>query len=393
MNTYILKKEVQGYISDNLQMDPLKLLFKKTIFPHILQKELVEQIESKARSKKKLPTWFSREGIYYPNKLNISQTSSETTAEYKSKLVNGETLADLTGGFGVDSYAFSKKVKRVFHLEKNESLSAIAKHNFSILDANTIETFAEDGIKFLSMADQHFDWLYIDPSRRAKNNEKVYFLEDCEPNVIEHLELFLSKSPNILIKTGPLLDISTGLKQLKHTREIHIVALNNEVKEVLWILQRNYKDTVALKTINIKKEATETFDFKMEEEKNAQVHCSEPLTYLYEPNSSILKAGAYRLIGERFGLKKLHQHSHLYTSNELISFPGRRFKIGTLGPYNKKTMKSIGVKKANITTRNFPYSVAAIRKKTKLTDGGTRYLFFTTNLKKELIVLNTIKVD
>ncbi|MFS4469314.1 class I SAM-dependent methyltransferase [Maribacter sp. 2210JD10-5] len=392
MNPVILEQEVQDYIAANLKSDPIRLLFKKSPFPNISQKELVAQIEAKSKSEKKLPTWFSRSNIYYANKLNISQTSSEATATYKAKLLNGKTVIDLTGGFGVDTFAFSKCMDTVFHLEKNKSLSAIAAHNFSVLGKKNINIVEGDGIEFLKNSDQDFDWIYIDPSRRSENNKKVFFLEDCEPNVTQHLDLFFSRSENILIKTGPLLDISSGIKQLKNVSEIHIVALKNEVKEILWLLYKNHHAKPIIKAVNISEKSIHSFDFTIEEEKSAIAEYSEPKIYLYEPNAAILKSGAYNTIAERFKLKKLHQHSHLYTADTLIDFPGRSFKIEFVSLYNKKAIKSFDFKRANITTRNFPYSVVEIRQKTRLADGGDIYLFFTTSFEDKLVILQTSKV-
>lgn len=391
MNLHILDKEVQEYISEHLDTDVLSLLFKKTPFPNVSFKELVEQIESKSKSKKKLPSWFSASNIYYPNKLNISQTSSETTADYKAGITYGKTLLDVTGGFGVDSYAFSKKIDRVYHLEENEELSQIASHNFKALKADAITVVSGDGLKFLSTSKIDFDWIFIDPSRRTKNKEKVFFLSDCQPDVTQHLDVLFSKSNNILIKAGPLLDLDAGTKELKYTKEIHIVAVNNEVKELLWVLKKGYDDSILVKTINLHKNDKQVFSFNLEEEKEATSTYSEPQTYLYEPNTATLKSGAYKLAGERHGLKKLNQHSHLYTSTQLSKFPGRIFKIQQVVPYNNKYFKSLGIKKANVTVRNFPISVASIRKKLKLKDGGENYLFFTKNMLDELIVISCKK--
>ena len=392
MNNNLLEKEVQDFIKKNLNTDVHSILLKNIGFLNVTPKELVEQIESKNRAKNKLPTWFSTTGIYYPNKLNLSQTSSETTANYKAEMIDGKTLVDLTGGFGVDTAAFAKRAEKVFHIEKNSTLSAIAAHNFKVLHQNNIESVNEDGINFIQKTTETFDWIYIDPSRRDKNNKKVFFLEDCEPNVIAHLDLFFSKSPNILIKTGPLLDIKAGLDQLNHVKEVHIVALQNEVKEVLWVLKKEFSGTTIIKTINLKKNENEVFQFYLNEEPSATLEYSEPLTYLYEPNAAIMKSGGFQVIARAYGLKKLNPHSHLYTSNQLKEFPGRRFLIDTVLKYNKKEIKSLGITKANITVRNFPDSVDIIRKKLKLKEGGDNYLFFTKDNLNRSAVLSCKKV-
>lgn len=392
MNKNILKREVQQYIDDNLKSDIHSILLGKEKFQIVTNKELVDQIEAKKKTAEKLPTWFATPNIYYANKLNISQTSSEIAAKYKGALIDGNSLIDLTGGFGVDTFYFSKKFQKVFHIEKNLELSKIAKHNFEQLEAFNITTNSEDGLGFLKSLKESFDWIYIDPSRRDINNKKVFFLSDCEPDVTEHLDLLLSKSNNLLIKTGPLLDLTIGMGQLKFVSDIHIVSIENDVKEILWLIRKDFPGEPLIKTINIKKEVKEQFEFNQSEVKDCQVDFSEPLSYLYEPNSSIMKSGAFNLVGKMFNLKKLHEHSHIYTSDQLIAFPGRRFKIEKHLPYNRKSLKQLEIKKANITTRNFPETVDQIRKKTKLKDGGSDYLFFSKDLHENCIILQCSKI-
>ncbi len=269
MNEAILHTAVQKFICENLHTDIPTLLFQKSPFDAVTMKELAEQIEAKMKSKKKLPTWFSSKNIYYANKGNISQTSSELTAAYKADIVSGDSLADLTAGFGVDTHAFSKKVKQVYHIEKNQQLSKIARSNFERMTVSNINCIEADGIDFLGQTNEKFHWIYVDPSRRTNDKEKVYFLSDCEPDITLYIDLLFSKTDNILIKTGPLLDISVGISQLRHVKQIHIVALENDVKEVLWVLEQGYKEEPIIKTINIKKDSEEVVDFFMSEEKIA----------------------------------------------------------------------------------------------------------------------------
>lgn len=383
----MLSKEVQAYINDNLRTDIHRLLLKKSPFPKVSSRELVEQIESKNKSKQKLPSWFVKENIYYPNKLNLSQSSSESTAAYKAGLIKGNTIVDLTGGFGADCAAFSQKMNRVVHVERHKELSDIARHNFNILGIRNIECLVENSIVYLNNGSLSFDWIYIDPSRRDNENKKVYYLSDCEPDLTKHLELLFSKSPNILVKTGPLLDLRSGLDQLQYVKEIHIIALENDVKEVLWMLEKDFTQEPIIKTVNFKNSGSQTFEFKMSEERTAEPTYSNPAKYLYEPNAAILKSGAFQSIGIRYGLNKLHPNSHLYTSPRLSPFPGRRFKIQEVLDYSKKSIKRSGISKANITTRNFPDSVAAVRKKLGVKDGGNDYIFCTTDIVQNRILL------
>ncbi|CAM4227163.1 class I SAM-dependent methyltransferase [Zobellia roscoffensis] len=370
----------------------MSVLLKKPIFTNVSNGELVEQLEARKKSEKKLPTWFSASNIYYPNKLNIEQTSSEITAKYKADLVSGKSLVDVTGGLGIDSYFFSKKTDQVHHCELDPNLSEIAAHNFKILEAINVKTHAQNGLDFIKNSKTNFDWIYIDPSRRDDLKQRVFLLSDCLPNVVENLDLLFSKSDNILIKTAPLLDISAGINELNHIKEIHIVAIQNDVKELLWVLQKEYQGSFSVKTINKTSKGDQTFNFNIQSEKEAISEFSEPLTYLYEPNAAILKSGAFKIIGRATQIKKLHTNTHLYTSDKLLDFPGRRFIIEDVLPYNKSALKKAGIKNANITTRNFPESVATIRKKTKIKDGGEIYLFFTKDFLQNVIVLHCKKV-
>lgn len=393
MNPAILQSEVQDYINQNLKTDPTTLILKGVPFHKVRATEVVEQIEAKGRCKKKLPTWFQQSNIYYPNKLNIEQTSSELTAEYKSHLISGKTLIDLTGGFGVDAYYFGKIFQQVTHCELDADLSGIVKHNFETLKANNINMIAEDGLSYLKSSSKDYDWIYVDPSRRHDSKGKVFFLKDCLPNIPEHLELLWSHSKNVLIKTSPLLDITIGLNELEYVKTIHIVAVNNEVKELLWILEHGFSGNIKIKTINLKNNGNEHFDFFMEDETQVETVYSEPLSYLYEPNSAIMKSGGFNSVIEAFRVKKLHKHSHLYTCETLIEFPGRAFIILKSIPYNKKQIKALSIQNANITTRNFPDTVQNIRKSFKIKDGGNDYLFFTTDVRNEKIVLVCAKVE
>lgn len=390
MNTYILNTEIQDFINTNLDSDIATILLKGTHFNGIETSEIVTQIEAKKRCKKKLPTWFNSENICYPNKLNIEQTSSEITAKYKSELVSGNSIIDITGGFGVDCFYFSKRFKNVVHCEINSELSSIVKHNYKQFNIENIETLNIDGLDTLRNSNENFDWIYIDPSRRHNSKGKVFFLNDCLPNVPQHLELLFNHSKNLMIKTSPLLDISAGLSELEHVKTIHIVAVNNEVKELLWILEKGYTENISIETANINADSNQTFSFQLQKNNNKTSY-NEPLTYLYEPNAAILKSGGFHQITQQLNVFKLQRHSHLYTSESLIDFPGRRFKIEKIIPFNKKEIHKLGIKKTNITTRNFPETVKNIRKKFRIKDGGETYLFFTTDLNGNKIVIATRK--
>lgn len=387
----LLLPEVQKYIDANLESAISKLALQKNPFPDIDWKLILNQIETKAKAKEKLPTWFSSKQIIYPSKISLEQTSSEITALYKSKLVEGIKLLDASGGFGVDDYFFSKKTNQVYHCEMNEELSSIVAHNFKILKADNCICIVGNSTETIEKLNQTLDWIYIDPSRRNESKGKVFMLKDCSPNVPDLIELYFNYSKNILIKTAPILDISAGISELKHVKEIHIVAVNNEVKELLWVLENNFTGQVTLKAANLTEKNEELFTFNLDSTNNSIY--SLPEKYLYEPNAAIMKSGGFNEVSNQFQLKKLHQHSHLYTSNELISFPGRVFEIQEIVPFSKVEMKSkLENQKSNITIRNFPDTVENIRKKWKIKDGGELYSFFTTDAQNNKIVLLCKKI-
>lgn len=387
MNKLVLNIEIQDFIDENLNIDTNNILLKGTAFNGVETKEIIKQIEAKKRSKTKLPTWFKKINIYYPNKLNIEQTSSEITAKFKSNLVSGDSIVDLTGGFGVDCLYFSKVFKNVWYCEFNKELSAIVSHNFQQLLIKNISIHDCDSIEFLKTSTKLYDWIYIDPSRRHNSKGKVFFLNDCFPNVPEQLGVIFKYTENIMIKTSPLLDLSVGINELNYVKSIHVVAVNNDVKELLWILEKGFNGTIAIETINIKKETNQLFKLSIDDEKNSESIYHKPLSYLYEPNNAILKAGAFHSISNQLNVFKLQQHSHLYTSNSLIDFPGRTFKIENIIAYNKKELKRLNILKANITIRNFSETVQKIRKKFNIKEGGDMYLFFTTDIENNKIVI------
>ena len=386
MNTAILNQEVQAYITEHLQTVIPNIILKGSPFNGVDVKELANQIEAKKKAQKKLPTWFSSEHIYYPKKISIEQTSSEIAAAYKSTLIKGDTIIDITGGFGVDCFYFSKHFKRVIHCEINQQLSTIVKHNYKQLKVGTIETFATNGFDFLKNTTDTFDCIYIDPSRRNDVKGKVFLLKDCLPYIPPKVDFFFSKANTILIKTSPILDITITIKELKNVKEVHVVAVQNEVKELLFLLEKNYVDKIKIKATNILKETTDQFAYTFKEKLTSKY--SLPLTYLYEPNAAILKSGGFHQITNAFDVFKLEENSHLYTSKNYIDFPGRAFKIVEVLLYDKKKLKKrFGNNKANITTRNFPKSVAQIRKETNIKDGGNTYVFCTIDINKHKKVI------
>ncbi len=377
--------EIQEFIQHHLETNSAELALKKNPFPEINYPQLINQIQAKKKAKDKLPTWFNTPKIIYPAKISIEQSSSEITAKYKATVLEGTSIIDLTGGFGVDAFYFSKYFREVYHCEWNEELSQIVRHNYSVLNQNNITCIEGDGYAILEQLNITFDWIYIDPSRRSDVKGKVFLLKDCVPNVIDLLEDYLKYTTKILIKTAPLLDITSGLNELNFVKKIHIVGLKNEIKELLWEIEKGYSGEITISSVNIENETIHKFESIYRKEYLPTY--ALPKKYLYEPNSSIMKSGNMDALSTFYGIDKLHQHSHLFTADEAISFQGRAFQIKEVIPFQKEHMKKLQNKKLNCSTRNFPLSVEEIKKKFKIKDGGTIFAFFTTNLNHEKIVL------
>lgn len=383
----LLHPAIQQFIQKQLTKNIADIAFQKNPFEQDIEwREILNQIQSKQKAKNKLPSWFEKENIIYPSSLSIEQTSSETTAEFKSKLISGETLIDLTGGFGVDDYYFAKQFKAVVHCEMNTALSEIVEHNSTVMGADNITTYAGDSLHTLQQLDRRFDWIYLDPARRDDSQNKVFLLEDCTPDVVNNLAQYYHYSNNIMMKTSPLLDFHNGIKALQGVKCIHVVALKNEVKELLWILEKDYVGTISIHSHNINGAVVDTFEHQLEDD--ASSNYGIPATYLYEPNAAIMKSGAFNAVANHYQLDKLAPFSHLYTSDAMVVFPGRRFTIKAVINYQKSQFSTLKqFKQANITTRNFPETVAELRQKFKLKDGGSTYLFFTTLHNEEKICI------
>ena len=392
MNKNVLNTGVQDYIRNFESSDILSVLFKKPLFEGLSNQELVQQLEGRQKCRYKLPLWFNTPGIYYPKKEAIEQSSSQRAALYKASLISGKSLLDLTGGFGVDSFHFSENFQTLVYCEKQKDLAEIASHNFKVLGADNIETFTEDGLEYLRGSDRVFDIIYLDPSRRTDSGKRVFQLEDMIPPLPESLSAIWQHTEQIVIKTSPLLDLRSGITLLGSVKEVHVVAIDNEVKELLWILEKEFNSEPRIIAVNLNSGMDEKFTFRPSEEREAVCSFNNPKNYIYEPNASLMKAGAFQLMSERFELFKLHQNSHLYTSDILINFPGRRYRVLQVIGYKSKFIKGLGLDKAHVISRNFPESVEAIRKKFKFKDGEESSLIFTTQADGAYICIHCERI-
>jgi precorrin-6B methylase 2 len=374
-------------LNKNKPLPEIALHLSKTDFDKDF---ILAQINGIQKAKTKLPEFYNTEKIIYPTKLSMEQCSSEQTGVYKSRIINGESLIDLTGGFGIDSFYFSKTFKQVIHIEQNNELSEIANENFKLLKVENIKTLNSTAEEFIQTTKVKADIVYIDPSRRNEN-QRVFKLDECLPNIIELAPEIFKISDKILVKTAPLLDIKQTLKDLKNVTQIWVISVNNDCKEVLYLLEKDIVVEPTLNTINLTKNNQE-YSFNYLDEFNSYVDYSSPESYLYESNASILKAGAFNSICHQFNVKKIAINSHLYTSNNLIeNYPGRIFKIEKTITYSAKEFKKLGIKKANVNCRNFKNNVEETKKKLQLKDGGNYYIFATTDNNNKPILIICVK--
>lgn len=381
------------FIQKYKQEDVTKLVLKSAQFKGLDVKKLAAQILSRQKASKKLPEWSAVEKLIFPPALSVEQCSSEATAKYKSSLISGKTLVDITGGMGVDSFYLSKNFETTHYYEQQEEVAKTASYNFDLLNANGISVHHQDSIASLTNTNDKVDWVYADPARRDANRQKVVLLSDCMPDIKFHLPTLFEHTSNILLKTSPLLDIDLAAQELKSVKEIHVIGYEHECKELLFNIDKNFEPgdlVIKAQIINSEGRVVSSVAFTRKQEREAEIELCEPLVYLYEPHPAVLKAGAFKYLGAAFGVKKLAVHSHLYTSEKLVSdFPGRIFEIiGVSKPDAKEINSYVTDNKANLTLRNFPAKIDDLRKKWRLKEGGNIYLFATTlfNQKKTVVV-------
>lgn len=402
----------RDFIESHLKDDVRQLALQK--FPDDVDKTLVlNQIEARQLLQKKVPSWASNPDLLFPRHLSIEQCSSELTAKYKASIINGgDVFVDLTGGLGIDSFFLSEKFKTSYYVENQKELCDLAEHNFAVL-GRKITVVNEDSESFLNGFISRWDnarvVLYIDPARRDIYNRKMVSLHDCSPDVVKLVETFpetSSRKPSFLIKVSPMLDISLITNELRNISEIHIVSVRNECKEILIKIEPGFDGEIKYFCVNlqndtvistaVKRSGEISFEFS-ESTENSAVSTFAPTIkrYLYEPNASLMKSGAFKLISQRFAIDKLHVNSHLYTSDNLISdFPGRIFEVVGFAPFNKKVKKELlkDITEASVATRNFPLSANELRKNLNLKESDKNYVFGTTLIGEKKVMILCKKI-
>lgn len=353
----------------------------------------IDQIEARQKVKDKLPFVANCDRFLFPSLLSAEQCTCEAVAKYKADILKGKynSICDLTGGLGIDTMAFSSVIDSVTYVERFEDYCHVAKHNFELLNKK-VEVVNGDCSAFLN-GDVNVDALYIDPARRGEANKRLFAFADCEPNVVELLPRMFEVAKDVYIKASPMADISMSIKELGYVCDIHVISYRNECKELLFRLNKNNANNkdINIVCVDITPSSTSVFKFKYSDEVNIiDNKYSKPLSYFYEPSASILKAGAFKTVAKSYEVYKLAQSSHVYTSEYLIDdFQGRKFKVEGVVPFSSKEIKNLykTLPDANITVRNFPLKVDELRKKLKIKDGGNTYIFATTDMNKEKILV------
>ncbi|MGL6180098.1 MAG: THUMP-like domain-containing protein [Tannerellaceae bacterium] len=394
------RENMLAFIKEHLNDNTHELLLKAAKYPDIDMPQAVDQIVCRKLMKDKLPDWYENGRVIFPSRVSAEQCSSEKTALYKQRLIDAteHVLCDLTGGMGVDSFYFSKVLDRVVYIERFENYCACAKENFKELGALNIDVHNGDSSSLFPTIGA-IDVFYIDPARRGEGNKRLFAIEDCEPNVLELKDELLNQAKKVIIKLSPMVDITHSLSKLPEATAVHVVSVKNECKELLLVLEKGvcFDKPVEVMCVNFTTDGEEQcFVFTPDAEQQALVVYAEKMRrYLYEPNASVMKAGAFKSIAHQLGLEKLQVSSHLYTSDVLLpDFPGRTFEVEEVLDFSGKTAKKLStqIPKANIAVRNFPLDVNELRKKTKIKEGGDVYLFATTLQNDDKVILKCSKV-
>jgi len=393
------------FVEAHRHSDPAKLMLEAHRYPEIPMRAAVQQILARQKAKTKLPSWHAHREVMFPPALAMEQCSSELAATFKASLVQGGSLVDLTGGLGVDTYFMAKSFAEAHYVERQPQLCALAHYNFPLLGGPRIAIHQSDASSFLSSFSAKVEMVYLDPARRDAAQRKVFKLADCEPDLRSLIPQLIHKTTSILLKTSPLLDIDAALGELGSygsgvVREVIVLAVDNECKEVLFLWQNSAQVSSlkaaqpTIRAVDLTKAGPITFAFSRAHEAAAKVDYASPQSFIYEPNAAILKAGAFKSVAERFGLQKLHPNTHLYTSEHRVAnFPGRTFNLLAVSKLDKKVLSTwLPDGCANLTVRNFPLTVAEIRQKTGFREGGDHYLFATTLVDQSRAVLICQKV-
>ena len=384
----LLKDNVQCWLHEQPALNIVDFLLHPPDHLADIRKEVAEQLQAREKAKKKLPNWHQTKGIVWPPPLSIEQASSEQSAFFKSQFLSGKKLTDLTGGTGIDAFAFSKKFQEVEFVEQDEWLCSVFSNNIQVTGVKNIRVKrakAEDIIQDIEVGQD----VFLDPARRDHSKNKVFKLEDCSPNLLEIIPALRKKKVRTMVKLSPMLDISQLIQHL-HPHRIIIVSIDNECKELLAIITHEPSTDPVIQTFNLNGNSSQEFEFRFSEESTTNCPMNSLQNYVYEPNASILKAGAFQLVGAHYQLTKIAKHTHLYTSDELnMNFPGRIFEINEI--VNAKELKRKYQKtRLNVIARNYPQNASQITRQYQLIESGEQYLIaFQDDRKHKNMILTT----
>lgn len=383
-------EKLLAFVREHADEDPLKLVFSQHIHPDVDVKLAAQQLEGRRQALVKWPTLSACDNYIYPPKLNREQSSSEETATFKRLLLNERTnttdrsfaIADLTGGMGIDSVAFAKDNKKYFidYIEQNPELCCLMEHNIDALRMDNIGVHCADSLEWLAKCGKHFDIIYIDPARRDSHGRKVAAFSDCTPNIIDNINLVRSHCDLLMVKASPMMDIDSGISELREVSAVHIVAVKGECKELLFLCEP-HKGETEIHCHNISKNRHYHTSFTRKQENEAEAnYCTKVSGFLYEPDASLMKGGPFKLLCSLWGLQKLARNTQLYTSNQYKKdFPGRVLQIISETALNRKAVNaSIPGGRAHVVTRNYPSEAATLQKQLGLKEGGELFVVAAT---------------
>jgi len=375
--------DAQRFIIENEHIDVNTLVLKGKELFGLSPNVLAQQISSRRKIRKKLPSFYNTQGIVYPPVLNLEQTSSEKTALFKSGLFTGNKMIDLTGGFGIDCWAFSQSFEEVVHCEQNEVLSDIASQALKKLGKTNIVLEKGTSDQILNRV-EGLDLIYVDPGRRHDSKGKVFRLEDCAPNVLDHIDLYLRKSDRILLKLSPMIDVNYVLETLPSIKHIWSISVKNETKEILVLIDQSSSEEIKFTAVDLgEKESVFEVD-----RSQTETCFSGVKKYIFEPYSSLMKLEGFRSLSSQLNISKLGAHAHLFTSDDIIEFPGKKFEVIKTEKFNKGQLKKqLKDQNFSIVTKAFPLKAEEIRKQFKVKESVSDYLFFYTNNAKEKMVI------
>ena len=391
-----------SFILENAEADGAQLLLSATRYPDVDMMRAAAAIEARKKIASKIPLWHTYPELLYPTSLSVEQCSSQATAEYKIRFVpEGGTIADLTGGLGVDCSFMAHRASRCLCVERDPQLYEAAEHNFKVLGLDNISIKNDDCRGYLETllgidegARTHFDLIYLDPARRSKDSNRVFSIRECEPDLLQISDTLLKVADKVLVKLSPMVDIAATLREVPSVREVHILSTDNECKELLLLMGSCgaplAPEHIPIHAVDITRGRESHFAFTLNEEKVNPCPIAAPKNYLYQPCKAILKAGAFKLPCVRFGISKIAASTHLYTSDMLVEeFPGKSFRIERIIPFNKEGIRTLSYEYPfiNCVALNFPLNTNALKQRLKVRDGGNLHLFATTLASGEKVMI------